>query len=339
MQDAERRVGETQEALGEERSRREHVEREKAEWERRGREVETLLKSVKEEVIKGEVEREETLARASQAEQRADAADARAERAEHRLDDALAHAGNPDDGDDATATESRVQRLVDAQMDAKIDAVSRELHAVYKEKHERKVATLKKSYDARAERRAADLQARVRDLELQLAARDATFTGPVLAGDADADAAADDSSPAAATAQLQAELQEQRAALARVQHELDAERAQHAQLALELQRERIEKGELVGAVDEMLALQAAAHVPATPALSRVEDFRRSISRGAGGAAAPAARGTGTRIGKAGSGSGSGIVAPGGGRSLSGGGAGKSRMLANIERMGRTTGGA
>ncbi|KAK0904577.1 hypothetical protein LTR91_007196 [Friedmanniomyces endolithicus] len=320
--DAERRVGEAQRP-------REHVEQEKAEWEKRGKEVEQVLNSVKEEVMKSEAEKDEMARKAEDSERRVDDAEARAVRAEERFADALAaRASNTGEGD-ASAVEDQVQRLVAAQIDAKIEAVSRELHSVYKGKHERKVGTLKKSYEARSERKCAELQARVAEMETRneelSAAKDATFSGPV-----------------AVDAELKAQVEEQKAARARLEKEMQTSQRQQEQLMRELQQERIEKGDLVAAVDEMLMLQSEngggsggsrpANATAAAALSVVEDFRKSISRplglrplGAGGAGQ-------SRIG--------GLGGAAMGRSMSGGGGGlggKSRLLSNIERMGRTGG--
>ncbi|KAH9844814.1 Central kinetochore-associated [Teratosphaeria destructans] len=310
--DAERRVGEAQEALREEKCRREHVEQEKAGWERRGQEVENVLKNVKEEVLKSEAEKEDLLRKMEDTEHRVEEAEARAAKAEERFADALA-ARAEGGSSDANAVEEQVQRLFNAQIDSKIEQVSRELHAVYKEKHERKVATLKKSYEARSEKKCADLQARLADVERQnddlLAAKDATFSGPV----ADANV----------EAELKAQIEEQRAALHRLQQEMYTSRQQQDQLMRELQQERIEKGDLVAAVDEMLLLQSEAG-PTQGAMSVVEDFRKSIGRPTG-LKPPGAAGGVSRFG-----------GPAGhGRS---GSSGKSRMLANIERMGRQGGG-
>ncbi|KAK5169751.1 uncharacterized protein LTR77_005729 [Saxophila tyrrhenica] len=317
--DAERRVGEAQEALREEKCKREYAEQEIGDWKKRGQEFEVVLKSVKEEVMKSEADKEEMARRFEEMERRAEDAEGRAIKAEERFADALAaRASNAEGGD----VEEQVQRLVAGQIDAKIEAVSRELHAVYKEKHERKVATLKKSYEARNEKKTAELAGRVAELEkvneeLQVA-KDATFSGPV----------SDSMLAGAETGELKAQVEEQKAALARIESEMEASRTQQGQLMRELQQERIEKGDLVAAVDEMLALQAEA--PPTPggarAMSVVEDFRKSISRAPpSGLRAPG--GGESKIGR-------GIPAPGGGR-IGSGGAGKSRMLANIERMGRT----
>jgi hypothetical protein len=331
--DAERRVGEAQEALGEETCKREHAEQEISGWKKRGQEFEIVLKSVKEEVLKADAEREETNRRLEEAERRAADAEARAVKAEERFADALSARAAGDSGD-SDAVEERVQRLVSAQIDAKIESVSRELHGVYKEKHERKVGTLKKSYEARNEKKTAELQSRVAELEraneeLQ-AARDATFSGPV-----------NDSMLAKAdNVELKAQIEEQKAQLARIESEMQTSKQQQEQLMRELRQERIEKGDLVAAVDEMLALQSEA--PPTPAgaraMSAVEDFRKSISRPPSGLRAPVSgipaglSGGESRIGR-------GLPTPGGLNRSTGSGSGKSRMLANIERMGRTGGNA
>ncbi|CAK4031911.1 Hypothetical predicted protein [Lecanosticta acicola] len=327
VNDAERRVGEAQETLREEKNRREYAEQEKAGWEKRGHEVEHVLKSVKEEVLKGEAEKEDLMRKMDESEKRAEDAEARAIRAEERFADALAARAEGCNGGDGSASEEQVQRLVAAQIDAKIEAVSRELHTVYKEKHERKVATLKKSYEARSERKCADLQQRLAELEKQneelISAKDATFSGSVP-----------DTTSIEIEADLKAQIEEQKAHLARLENEMQTSQQQQEQLMRELQQERIEKGDLVAAVDEMLALQTEQG-PSQGAMSVVEDFRRSISRPPSGLRAP---GSGlpapseSRIGRGG---------PNGlSRNRSNGGAGgKGSLLANIERMGRAGGSA
>jgi hypothetical protein len=323
VNDAERRVGESQEELREEKDARAHAESEKAGWVKRGQEVELVLKSVKEEVMRTETEKEDLLRKIEDAERRIDNAEARAIKAEERFADALAARADPADGS-TSATEEQVQKLVAAQIDAKIEAVSRELHAVYKEKHERKVGTLKKSYEARGEKRCAELQNRLdamqRENEELQAAKDATFTGPV-SGISNEESAA-----------MKAEIEEQRAHLARLENEIRTSQQQQEVLMQDLERERIEKGDLVAAVDEMLALQSEAGPSQAQAqqkdqsqmqgaISVVEDFRKSISRPSG---LKPPGGMESRIGRGG-------ATPG---SAARGGAGKSRMLANIERMGR-----
>jgi len=324
VSDAERRVGEAQEELREERDARAHAETEKAGWEKRGQEVELVLKNVKEEVIRTESEKEDLARKVEEAERRIETADLRAAKAEERFADALAARADPGDGS-TSATEEQVQKLVAAQIDAKIEAVSRELHAVYKDKHERKVGTLKKSYEARGEKRCAELQSRLDAMQKENedlhAAKDATFTGPVSGISSEESAA------------MKYEIEEQKAHLARLENEIHTSQQQQAALMRDLERERIEKGDLVAAVDEMLALQSEAGPSQAQrneqsqmqgAISVVEDFRKSISRPSG-LKAPAAGES--RIGRGG-------ATPGSAARGGGSGSGKSRLLANIERMGK-----
>lgn len=318
--DAERRVGEAQEAVREERGRREDAEEAKAGWEKRGQEVENVLKSVKEEVYRSEAEKDDLHRKVEETERLMAEAETRAAKAEERFADALAARGASVEGgaEGATATEEQVQRLVAAQIDAKIEAVSRELHSVYKDKHERKVATLKKSYEARNALKCADLQSRLTELEKMndelITARDATFTGERVGEQNSGEEAAI----------LKAEIEAQRAHLARMEEEMQTSRTQQEQLMRELQQERIEKGDLVAAVDEMLLLQSEQG-PAKGAMSVVEDFRKSISRPSGlkapgSMAPPESRiGGGSRIG---------------GLGRTGSNAGKSKIMSSIEKMGR-----
>lgn len=317
--DAERRVGEAQEQLREEKGRREDAEEAKAGWEKRGQEVENVLKSVKEEVYRSEAEKEDLHRKVEETERLVAEAETRAAKAEERFADALAARGGEEG---APATEEQVQRLVAAQIDSKIEAVSRELHSVYKDKHERKVATLKKSYEARNALKCADLQTRLMELEKVndelIMARDATFTGERVG---------ELRNNGEETAILKAEIEAQRAHLARVEEEMQTSRAQQEQLMRELQQERIEKGDLVAAVDEMLLLQSEQG-PAKGAMSVVEDFRKSINRPSGlrapgSMAPPESRiGGGSRIG---------------GLGRTGSNAGKSKIMSSIEKMGRAGG--
>jgi chromosome segregation ATPase len=324
--DAERRVGEAQESLREEKSKREWAEQEKVGWEKRGQEVENVLKSVKEEIYNSEVEKEDLHRKIEEQERRVEEAEARATKAEERYADALAARANTGEaGEESTATEEQVQRLVAAQIDSKIEAVSRELHSVYKEKHERKVATLKKSYEARNAQKCEGLQNRLAELEKLndelIAAKDSTFTNELSPGKSSG-------MNAEAEAELKAQLEEQRAHLARLENEMQTSRQQQEQLMHDLEQERIEKGDLVAAVDEMLLLQSEQG-PAQGAMSVVEDFRKSISRPTGLRAPGGMAPPESRIGRS---------MPSG-LARAGSNAGKSKILSSIERMGRSHSGS
>lgn len=319
--DAERRVGESLEAARLEKSKREYAENEKDEWEKRGKEVENVLNSVKEEVLRSEAEKEDLASQADDNKRRFEDAEARILDLETQLASARAALPNADGTGATGVDEDEVQRLVQARIDAKIEAVSRELHSVYKKKHETKVATLKKSYEARSEKKCAELQNRLDELahkneELQNA-KDDTFTGVL--------STADSAESRKIMDEQMALIDEQRAQLAGLSEEMREVRQQHARLSRELEQERVEKGELVAAVDEMLLLQTTDG--AGPA---IEDFRKSIQRPAAtrptmpAFGAPA--GGASRIGRGGA---SGLARPS---------AGKSKMMSNIERMGGGGGG-
>lgn len=317
LEDAERRVGEAQEGARDDRLKREHAEQEKVDWERRGQEVESVLHSVKEEVMRSEAEKETLAGRAEEAERRAEDAEARNLDLQARLA-SMPSVQSGLDGDTTTpgVNGEEIQRLVQAQLDQKIEAVSRELHSVYKKKHETKVATLKKSYEARSEKKCADLQSKVEDLmremeELQNA-KDSTFSGDLPGMEQRSHETRQELD------RYRAEVTEQKSRLAGYDEEMRSIRADHSRLIKELEKERTEKGDLVAAVDEMLSLQASDAPQAV-----IEDFRKSISRPSG-LKAPGAYSGGpaeSRIGR------------GGASALARTGSSDSRIMNNIKRMG------
>lgn len=311
--DAERRVGEALETMREEHSAREHAEKEKGEWEKKGKEVENVLNSVREEFLIGEREKEDL-------QQKLEVSNQLREDAELRAVEAATRAFVPSSDCERNPTEvapddAMIAQQVAAQLDEKMENLARELHAVYKKKHESKVATLKKTYELRSEKKHNELQQKIEELSRQNgelhASKDATSSRP--AGFTGVSAEFNQSQ--------KTELEEQRARIAGLTEEVKTVRKTHAQLLRDLERERVEKGELVAAVDEMLALQSdGASVVA------VEDLRRSISRPA--AFAMRAGGAGeSRIGRIPV---PGTAAGGPARIINGG---KSKMMSNIERMG------
>lgn len=325
--DAERRVGEAAESLREERDKRECVEKEKEEWERRGREFEEILRKVKEEVMAGERERSELEERVKDAEHRAEEAERRAVEAATKV--VLAPA--EDDGKENNArgplfTADEVQK----QIDEKVHALSTELHAIYKKKHVSKVAGLKKGFEAKTKEKTAELQARIDELEKrneELQAKiDGTLSGKVILSGLSGTSSEEKEK----MKEQSALIERQKAELAGKEEELKTAQQEFAALIKELERERIEKGELVAAVDEMLALQAdmSAMLPAS-ASSAVEDFKKSIGMGAGRPSG--LRGPGFGFQGQATTQQSKIGAPGGLHTSTSGG--KSRMMSNIERMG------
>ena len=305
--DAERRVGEALENVREERSAREHAESGKAEWEKKGREVEALLKSVKEEYLAGEKEKDEMAQRLEESSNAREEAELRA--AEAATKASVAQSDFDGKSSNPSATDALMTARVAKIVDEKQENLARELHTVYKKKHESKVATLKRTYEARGEKRCNELQKKIDELTRQNEEFQAVKESSLSLeqpGNGNADAQRSN--------EQKAELEEQKARIAGLLEEMSSVRDTHAQLLIDLESERIEKGELVAAVDEMLALQSEVGAP-----SAMEDFRKSINRPPSGLRGP---GFGeNRIGR---------VPPPPARSIS---SGKSRMMSNIERMG------
>ncbi|KAF2426257.1 hypothetical protein EJ08DRAFT_736438 [Tothia fuscella] len=332
VSDAERRVGEAVESNREERSKREYVEKEKEEWERRGREFEDVLRKVKEEVMEAEKERNDMMTRIDEADERARDAETRASEAEARALEAATKVvstgiTSADGHDGPLFTAEQVQK----QIDDKVHSLSTELHAIYKKKHVTKVAGLKKGFEAKTKEKTAELQIRVEELEQrneELQAKiDATLSG-ILPADLRL-AGGDPTQREEELRQIEEQnilIERQKAELAGRDQEIRTAREEYASLMSDLERERVEKGELVAAVDEMLSLQQNITEVAGPAAGNaVEDFKKNVGicgppRPPSGLRGPGFGAPTSRIG-----------APAGlNRSISGG---KSRMMSNIERMG------
>jgi len=324
--DAERRVGEALETVRDEKNAREHAEQEKQEWEKKGREVESVMKSLKEAFQDLEKEREELLQKLEDGNDKLKHATTAKDATETKSLELAAKLANRSSASETgssagdEAIESLVSQRVSLQLDERMEGLARELHAVYKKKHETKVATLKKTYEARSEKKTVELQQRLDTLTKQNEELQAKTNDPT--------------SSSATTTNNSAEMSEQKAQIANLLHQIETLSQSQSELLHELERERFEKGELVGAVDEMLALQAdltaAAATGQTPArassvISGIEDFRKSISRPPPPVPALSAAKGESRIGRFG--------APAPRSAYAAAGSNKSRMMSNIERMG------
>ncbi len=266
----------------------------------------------------------------------------------------------------ATAAAAAAKRDVEIA----VERVARELHAAYKTKHETKVAALKKSYEARWEKRVYELEARatelVEDNERLRMGRDATMTR-VVPDTVDADGEerrAQAARSAAQISELGAEVRKLEAVVQTVQ-------ADNNELRVLLERERVEKGELVLLAEEMMSMQTfvgsgppssstarmavedsratgtvtsvvVAATAAAPVGERraPENLRSSVSRSSG--LKPPTNG-GSKIGRpgataherkqsAGPGAGGGLPRPGSGMAL------RSGIMNSIEKMGNYRGG-
>ena len=312
VSDAERRVGEALEELREGRNRIEDLEAQKLEWEKRDKEMQDVCRSVKQEIMHSEQERE-TL------EKSLHDAESRAIEAESKLsigmnDVSTTDAGaNPDQPD--VSTPSQAPAAGSAEVDAAVNRVAQELHALYKNKHETKVKALKKSYEARWERKLQDLSTQVSDLtkeneHLKLG-RDATMTGVVPGGGGLASSQASAQSPKSPSKRASTFIEdfakasemlkeEHAAAMASLNAQLETSKVDREALASQLEGSRQEMAELVAATEEMINLQAEQSilmhqapapseeeqsVPRSAQRIRNPSFSRSISGSAPGASA------------------------------------------------------
>lgn len=186
---------------------------------------------------------EDAVRELEEARQRANVAEEEAARAQKEAEKAKETAASrPSTPSSATAPTSPGSS---ANVQAEVEKVARELHSLYKAKHESKVAALKKSYESRWEKKIGQLQAeleaekrRNEELQSQIVEKGAED----LTGDIGFSPARPASSSSPASEELKEELTRLKQELSIVQSELETERR--------------EKGELVGAVEELLAIQA-----------------------------------------------------------------------------------
>ncbi|RWQ95446.1 hypothetical protein C8Q69DRAFT_466000 [Paecilomyces variotii] len=353
--DAERRVGEALEEVMNEAARKEALEVEQAEWERRGKEMESVLRSVRDEIVQGELERERLTKKVEEAERCKEQLEGRIVELESQLTAARkstateAGPASSDSGDKKTPDE------VAKEVQDAVERVARELHTLYKGKHETKVAALKKSYEARWEKRVREAENKWRQAmeenERLKTERDTTMSGSV--------------NPNASmmmreNEEHEAEKHVLEAQIKGLQQEMRALKSDNEKLHSDLKMERAEKGELVAVVDEWLAMQqqqqqqeqrlseapssrqSSLEAPSKPANPEPENFKRSISRsGASGIRPPSTSSAGSAPGERKLGR---FGAPASGHSRGNSGSGKSGIAAptpgrsgimnSIERMGR-----
>ncbi|KAL8692329.1 MAG: hypothetical protein Q9218_002622 [Villophora microphyllina] len=330
--DAERRVGEAQEEIRNERGVKESLQSEKEEWQARDKERQSVLRDVKEEIVHQQHEHEKLQQRLEASEKKREAAEAKALEAESKIAgmQAAAAAVPATPGADGQSTPSEASNgNSNAAVEAAVEKVARELHGLYRSKHETKVAALKKSYEARWEKKIKDLESRITDLdreneELKIS-RDATMTGlaaPPHLQHANGEQAA------AAVAQEDddqrraEEAEKQKIQLANLTKQIETFRLENSTLQQQLEAERLEMAELVKATEEMMQLSLHSNTANQKEEKPASSHNLNTSRGK----APSSErwkqssfGAESRIGRMG--------AVGGARS---------GMMSSIERMGRRT---
>ena len=255
--DAEKRVGESMEQLREERALKEHLTAEKEDWEKRGREMESVLRKVREEIVHGQQERDELEQKLDESEKRREAAEMLHQEAESKM--AGMRAGKDSEKGNSSPEKAAAASPAsnnNKEVEIAVERVARELHALYKSKHETKVAALKKSYESRWEKKVRELESRLEELadendRLRIG-RDATMT-KVEASEVEerkVQAVRD----SAAIKELNADVQ-------RLEAVVDTVKKDNEQLRGMLEKERVEKGELVQLAEEMMSMQSFVAQP------------------------------------------------------------------------------
>ncbi|KAJ5092207.1 hypothetical protein NUU61_007077 [Penicillium alfredii] len=253
--DAERRVGEALEEVRNEAARKETLEIEQAEWERRGKDMESVLRSVRAELVEGEQERDRLAKKAEEAEKSKEQLEGKIVELEIQLTAARTSGSAPVDESHPVSkpAEETAREVQDA-----VEKVARELHTLYKGKHETKVAALKKSYEARWGKRLREAENKVtaahEENERLKAERDTAHSESM--------AAANTSLIAREHDEHETQKRVLEAQIKGLQQEMAAIKEDSERLRGELKSERTEKGELVAAVDEWLAIQQSQPAPA-----------------------------------------------------------------------------
>lgn len=254
LMDAEKRAGETGEQLREERNLREQCTEDKDTWEKRGREMETVLRQVKDEIMTTQREREALEARLEESEGRREAAEMMAQEAESKM--AAMRASKVGGGNDAANSPGGAVRSpkgtasTQREIELAVEKVARELHTAYKSKHEAKVAALKKNYEVRWDKKIRELEAKIEELSREndelRQGRDATLTKVEVEAGERRDQAVKDS----------AQIKELRAEVEKLEAVLKTVQSDNNEIRRELEAERVEKGELVTLSEELMQMQS-----------------------------------------------------------------------------------
>ncbi|KAI1627972.1 hypothetical protein EDD37DRAFT_287462 [Exophiala viscosa] len=260
--DAEVRVGKTSEELRNERGSREELEHAKDDLERRSREMEEVLREVKQNIFLEEREKEKLRRQTEEADHRTEELEVRVLELQASLDtlrsDRVKSTPSPDKNTPGTPGMSAD---IDFAVKDATEKVARELHALYKSKHERKVSDLKVSYEKRwikqVEQLRADLKASQEEVLKLQTEREATMSG-VIPGQSEA------------MSRMEGQIEELRrwneettaekkmleAEAAGLRSQMDSLMAETDFLRKDIEQERVEKGDLVAQVDLFLTMSA-----------------------------------------------------------------------------------
>ncbi|KAL4969232.1 uncharacterized protein BDV14DRAFT_165389 [Aspergillus stella-maris] len=257
VSDAERRVGEALEEVRNEAARKETLEIEQAEWQRRGREMEDVLRSVRAEILEGDQERERLQKKNEESEKVKEQAESRIVELESQLTAARKSAVCEHRASESPALSPKTAEETAKEIQDAVEKVARDLHTLYKEKHETKVAALKKSYESRWEKRLREAEKKLRAANDECERIKAECESVKSERDAAAQESArpDASMIARESEEHEAEKHVLEAQITGLQQEIASLKDDGEQLRAELKAERAEKGDLVALVEEWLSMQ------------------------------------------------------------------------------------
>lgn len=261
--DAEIRAGKTGEELRVSQQENEQIRIQKDDLDRRAREMEDVLREVKQNAFVEERERDKLKKLVEDAERRAEESEVKILELNASLDTLRQDRMTPSREPATPGSGSPVD--VDAAVKNATETVARELHILYKSKHERKVADLKLSYEKRWLKQVDQLKTELKESQDQIstlfAERDGMLSG-VLPGQSEA------------LSKMEGQIEELRrwnedlsaqkkvveAEVAGARSELDTVRRENDQIRVDLEQERVEKGELVAQVEVFLSVSAEQEV-------------------------------------------------------------------------------
>ncbi|KAI3325953.1 hypothetical protein HD806DRAFT_488719 [Xylariaceae sp. AK1471] len=289
--DAEKRVGECMEELREVKAIKETLAEEREGWEKRGKEMESVLRKVKEEIVHNQREREELESKLEEGEKRREAAEIMAQEAESKIAAMRAGKANADSTSDASNKSPEKNKAPGSrEVEIAVEKVSRELHSLYKSKHESKIAALKKSYENRWSKKIYELETKIEELseenEKLRVGRDATMTKV----DANQSMIDDERNERKTQAVKDStHIKELNAEIEKLGAVITSVKSDNQELRQLLEQERLEKGELVQLAEEMMAMQSLCKTetppPPPPAVkpqpTTTDDFRSSVGRPSG----------------------------------------------------------
>ena len=256
--DAEVRVGKTSEELRTERAAKEEMTHSMEDLERRSREMEEVLREVKQNAFVEEREREKLRRQAEDADHRTEEAEVKILELNASLDTLRSERLLSPVKAGPTTPGSNLD--IDLAVKNATESVARELHALYKGKHERKVADLKVSYEKRWIKQVEQLRAELKAsqdevLKLQTAT-EATMSG-VVPGQVEAMSRMEGQIEELRRSndEISAQKKVLEAEVVGLKSQLDTLHGETEALRKDLQLERVEKGDLVAQIDEFLSLK------------------------------------------------------------------------------------